>query len=249
MQLLYASTLNEAEKLLWQKKTKVVLLLSMLVPVISAMLLSRFQSNTGIAFGAGTAFPLLMLNLFTTVLLPLFLFMTVADMFAGEAASRALKNVLVRPISRVKIFTSKLLAMALFLFVQLAIIWVSSTLAGLFLDSSAVFSGFLESAGAYLAASLPLMAMGLFAVLLSLCWHSSVGAYASCMVVYLAAKLLPYLFPQAATWSFFSYTDWHMMWIGNAASFQTLFPVFVFLLSNCIMGYTAGWYLFERKQF
>jgi ABC-2 type transport system permease protein len=63
-----------------------------------------------------------------------------------------------------------------------------------------------------------------------------------------AAKLLPFLFPPISVWSAFSYTDVYLLWIGNDVSFTKLLNSFGLLASYCIMAYTAGWYLFDRKQ-
>jgi len=249
MQLLLANVLNEAEKLIHQKKTRAALLLTIAVPVLSALLLDRLHSNTGVVLISSASFPISMLRLFTSVLLPLFLFMTVAEMFSGEVASRTMKHVLVRPIARAKIFASKVIVIALFILGHLGILWLISVLIGTFLDSTGVLNGFFEGVMGYLAAFAPMLAIGLIAVFISIWVDSSVGSLALCMFIYIAAKLLPFIFPQVATWSAFSYTDWHMMWMGNGATYANLFPVFIFLLSNCIISYTMGWYLFEKKQY
>ncbi|MFM1651609.1 ABC transporter permease [Brevibacillus sp. B_LB10_24] len=246
MHSLYANVLNETHKLFRQKRTKLALLLTVLAPVLSAVLLDSFHSNTGIFFGRD--FTLLMLGLFSTVFLPLFLFMTAADSFAGEVAARTLKNVLVQPIARSKIFASKVIAITVFTAALLAIVWLVSLLAGLVFVGGITWRGLADSLTAYPAAFVSMTAVGMAAVFVAQWFRSGVGAFALCVFLYIAAKLLPFIFPQMAAWSIFSYTDWHMLWIGNAASFGRLFNAFVFLLSSCIITYTAGWYLFEKKQ-
>lgn len=247
MYSLYANTLNEAQKMWFQKKTKTALLLAVLVPVLSAVLLDSLQSNAGIFVGRNL--PLLMLELFTSVLLPLFLFMTAADSFAGEAAARTLNNVLLRPIARSNVFASKVLAIAMLAAVLLAVVWLASVLSGLVLDGGATMSGWIDGVQAYFAAFVSMIAVGLAAVFVIQWFRSSSAALALCMFLYIAAKALPFVYPQAAVWSVFSYTDWYALWVGNAASSGKLLNGFVFLLANSIICYTAGWYLFERKQF
>jgi len=249
MHRLYANVLNETEKLYRQKKTKVIVVLTVLVPVLSAFLMNSVQQNLGIVLGEGRDFPLIMLSLFTAVLLPFILFMMAADMFSGEAASRTLKNMLVRPIARSKIFVSKVLVIALFILAELGIIWLTSFVTGLFMTSESMLPVIFEGIMAYELSFFPMMVLGLIAVLIAVCVDSSIGAFALSTLVYIVAKLLPYIFPQAAAWSAFTYTDWHMMWIGNAVFTGNLIQVFTLLLSSCIISFTAGWYLFEKKQF
>ncbi|WP_167568927.1 ABC transporter permease [Brevibacillus migulae] len=249
MNRLYANILNESHKLYARKITKITLLLTVAAPVLAALLVTSFQRNTGIILGDGSHFLLMMLDLFTSFLLPFFLFVTIADLFTGEAASNTLTNVLVRPISRTKIFASKVAVIALYTLFCLALMWLGSTIVGFFFDSGNVFDTLLASSASYFLAFFPMLAVGLIAVCLVMWVDHSVSALALCLLIYTAARLLPFFYPQAVSWTAFDYTDWHEMWIGNGATWGQLLQVSTLLLSNCIIGYTAGWYRFEKKQF
>jgi ABC-2 type transport system permease protein len=249
MHSLRANWLNEMEKLWVRRRTKGFLLLTILIPVLSGLGLSQLQSHTGIAAGLGSDLPMLMLGLFTTLFLPLFLFMTVVDSFTGEAAARTFKLVLVRPIARSKVFASKVLALAVYTAIHLGIVWLISVLVQLFLNRSGWFNGMAESALAYTAAWVPMIAVALVAVLIAQGFNNSAGALGLIMVIYISAKLLPFLIPTAAVWSVFSYTDWHTLWIGGGASAGKLFNTFAILLSYIMMAYMGSLMIFERKQF
>ncbi len=101
---------------------------------------------------------------------------------------------------------------------------------------------------AYAAAFVPMLALSLLAVLVALWVGNTTGAMAVLLLIYGAAKLVALVFPQVAAVSVFSYTNWHMLWIGSGVSLQKLLNSFVLLLAYCIMAYTAGWMLFDRKQ-
>lgn len=248
MNSLYANTFNEMEKLWKRRRTKGFLLLTLLVPIISASLISFLQHRIGLFVGIGSSLPVFMLSLFTFALLPLFLSMTAVDSFSGEIAARTLKLVFVRPITRGNVFASKVLALAVCLAAALGLLWIASTVSGWFAPGGDLSGGLLDSLAAYTAAFVSMLAIAMLAVFIAQCFRSTTAAMALIIFIYGASKLLSYIFPKASVWSVFSYTDWYLLWVGNAAPPTKLFVTSVLLLSYCIMTYTAGWILFEKKQ-
>src|SRR4051794_30382829 len=107
MHSLTANVINETEKQFLKKKSVFFLILSVLFPIAGAALIANFQDKFGIASITASDYPILILGLFTSFVLPLFIFIAAADSFAGEASANTLKIVLVRPISRFKIYLSK----------------------------------------------------------------------------------------------------------------------------------------------
>jgi len=249
MHSLKANWLNELEKLWARRRIKGFLLLAFLIPTISALALAYMQNTSPLIAGLGSDLPMIMLGLFTTLLLPLFLFMTAVDSFSGEIADRTLKLVLVRPIARSKIFASKVLALAAYVLVHLGAVWTVSVLAELLLKRSYPRSSMFESATAYAVAFVPMFAISLMAVLIAQRFRNSTGALALIILIYIIAKMLPFLFPSAAAWSVYSYTNWHTLWVGSGISPAKLFNTFAILLSYCIMAFAGGMMMFERKGF
>ncbi|WP_028611390.1 ABC transporter permease [Paenibacillus harenae] len=246
---LTANWLNEMEKLWVQRRTKGFLLLTVLIPALSALALALLQINTGIGAGLGSDLPIMMLGLFTTLFLPLFLMMTAVELFTGETSARTLKLVLVRPITRAKIFASKVLALAAYIAVHLAAVWAASVAGSLLLNRVDGSGSIVDSMIAYAVAFVPMIAIGLIAVFIAGRFTSSAGALGLMIFIFVAAKLLPFIFPEAAVWSVFSYTDWHTLWIGSGASPGRLINSFFILVSYSMMAYTGSLLLFERKSF
>lgn len=244
---LYAGTYNETVKLLRQTKTKLAVALAVLVPMLAALLLNRIPAGVGLALGRD--FPQLMLGMFTSVLLPLFLFMAAAESFSGEYADRTIKLVLLRPLSRAKAFASKVLALYLYLAGLLAGVWLISVAAGFVINPGVTAAGLADSVLAYAAAFVAMAAIGTAAAFVAQWLRSGVGTLALCVVLYAAAKLAPLFFPASAAWSIAAYTDWHTLWIGGGVAFGKLLTIFGFLLSSSMISYTAGWYLFEKKSY
>ncbi|MBD2867176.1 ABC transporter permease [Paenibacillus arenilitoris] len=249
MHSLKANWLNEMEKLWVQRRTKGFLLLTLLIPAAAAAAMALLQRSAGFGLELGGDVPMLMLGLFTTLFLPLFLMMTAVDLFTGEAAARTLKLALVRPITRAKLFASKVLALAAYIAVHLAAVWLTSVAAGLLLNGPGMLGRLAGSALAYAVAFAPMFAIGLIAVLIAQRFTSSAGALGLMIFVFAAAKLLPYVLPEAAVWSVFSHTDWHTLWVGDGASAGKRLNTFFILVSYSMMAYMGSLMMFERKPF
>ncbi|MCD1259624.1 ABC transporter permease [Paenibacillus athensensis] len=249
MASLYASFWNETMKLTLRKKMLWFLGVTLLLPVAAGLLLGRLQSGIGIASVGAGDFPVVMLGLFTTLFFPLFIFMGAADQFAGEIGDRTMKLALTRPITRLKVYAGKLLALALFIALLLAAGLAASALAGLWLNGAAGLGGGLaESLLAYAAAFAPLLTLSLGAALLAQLFASGSGALTVSLLAYIALKAAGFFFPQALTYSPTAYTDWHLLWIGSGAGAGHIAGVFMFLAACSILFFTAGYALFERKE-
>ncbi|MDI4645239.1 ABC transporter permease [Cohnella hashimotonis] len=247
MNSLYANARNETERLWRRRKTKGFALVAALLPLLSVWALNALPEGA-LQSALGSDLTMLMLRPLTLVLIPLFLMMTAADLFAGEAADGTLKLTLLRPITRAKVYASKIYALSLFAAALLAIGWTVSTTAGVFVVGAEAADGLAESLKAYAVSLLPMVAIGLLASIVGLLVRSVAGAMATMLLVYLAAGLLPFLFPQASVWSVVAYAQWHVRWSGSGAPVGSLVRAAGILLAYCIMAYTAGVVLLERKQ-
>jgi ABC-2 type transport system permease protein len=248
MHSLTANVWNETIKLASKKKTIFFLAVTLLLPVIAGLLLARFQSGIGIGAIASGDFPIVMLGLFTSIFLPLFVFMGAADVFAGEMGERTMKNTLTRPITRFKVFASKQIALGVYIALYLIAGLLASIMSALFFQDfggvSTVFTWFL----AYGSAFIPLLVLSIAAVLLAQFFSSSSSALTVSILLYLAFKVAAFFIPQIATYSPTAYTDWHMLWIGSRVAIGKMSSIFMFLMACSILFFTAGFYLFDKKE-
>ncbi|WP_178022476.1 ABC transporter permease [uncultured Paenibacillus sp.] len=249
MNALLASWRNEVEKLWLRKRTKAVLALAVLVPVILTLGIGLLGRALGLTAALGGQVSVLTLNLFTGFLLPLYLFMSAADLFPGETAARTMKLTLVRPVSRAKLFAAKALALGSAAAAILAAAGIASAVCGLLSFSVSSVSEWTDSLIAYTVSIVPMAALSLIAVWIAMFFANSAAALGSMILVYAAAKLLPVLFPALAVWSPFAYTDWHALWVGNGAGGGKLLQSFFILLAYSMMAYVSSVTRFERKSF
>lgn len=246
---LYVNTLNELDKIFLRKKNLVFVILGVLITLGAALSFKFLQNRLGIFAVNAASFSILVLDVFTTLLLPLFIFSAAADLFAGEFGEKNIKITLTRPITRFKIFLSKNIALAIFIVINLVAVYLISVISGLFLKGgSDALAGASLGLLAYATAILPMVFLSIAAIFLSQFFNSSGAALTTSIFVYLVAKVLPFFSSTFSKISPFSYTDWHMMWIGSAVSSGRLLNVFLIILSCSMILFALGFYLFDRKD-
>jgi ABC-2 type transport system permease protein len=246
---LFASVINETEKQFWKKKTVFFLILSALIPIAGAALIASFQNNLGIASVTASDYPILILGLFTSFVMPLFVFMAAADSFAGEASAKTLKIALLRPISRFKIYASKHISLAIYTMLYLAAAWTAAVLSSLLLSvKSGMVQGVFDALLAYTVAAIPFFALTCIAVLIAQFTRSGSGALIICILAYLGIKALAFFFPQVSLYSLTSYTDWHVLWLSSSVALGKLTSIFMFMAACSILCFTAGFYFFDKKE-
>ncbi|WCK56515.1 ABC transporter permease subunit [Aneurinibacillus sp. Ricciae_BoGa-3] len=248
MSSLSAGIKNETQKIFLRKKTMVFVLLTGAFPIGSAVLFSLLQEKSGISMFDNVNYPLFVLGAFVNVVLPLFIFMTASDVFAGEEGDKTIKLVLTRPISRLHVFVSKTSAVAILILIHLFVIFVTSFVSGLDLAGSHGLFGVFESMKAYVVSAIPMISLAIAGVFLSQFFRSASAALTSCILAYIAIKVLPLILPSISKLLPFSYTDWYALWLGHTAGAGNIFQAFMFVLSYSILFFVGGFYLFDRKE-
>ncbi|MHB9093276.1 MAG: ABC transporter permease [Eubacteriales bacterium] len=249
MSSLYPNTVNEVQKIFQRKKYIVFLVITALIPIMAAFTFNLFQSKLGIFAVNSASFPILMLWLFTGFLWPLFIFSVASDIFSGELGEKTLKIALTRPISRFYVFLSKNISIGIFILINLCVVFIVSVAAGLFLEgTSNMVTGLWQNMLAYITAMFPMLFLSIEAVFLAQFFRSSGGALATCIFVFLAAKIVPFLSSTLAKINPFAYTDWYMMWLGSSVSAGRILNVFLILLSYSVILFASGFYMFDKRD-
>ncbi len=246
---LYPNTVNEVQKIFLRKKYVVFLVITALIPIAAAFSFNLLQSKLAIFAVNSASFPILILGLFTGLVLPLYIFSAASDIFSGEIGEKTLKIVLTRPITRFNVFLSKNFSIGIFIIINLGVAFIISVAAGWFLEGAPdMAAGLLLNLLAYLTALIPMFFLGVTAVFVAQFFKSSGGALVTCIFVYVAAKIVPFLSSTLARVNPFGYTDWYMMWLGSSVTTGKLLNVFLLLLSYSIILFAVGFYLFDKRD-
>lgn len=245
MNNLYSNTINESEKLFLKKKTIFFFIVTALIPFVSALLLSKFQNSFGIGAIDSSNFMVTMLNLFTTLFLPLFIVMAAADEFSGEVSDRTMKLTLLRPISRFKVYLSKNLSIGVYILASLCIIFLSTTLSGFLFGSS--LTVIFHNLKLCILAFFPAMGVGIIAAFIAQIFKSASGAIITLIFLFIGIKIIGIIIPVISFISLASYLNWHVLWLGNVG-ITKLLSIFIIMMSYYVIFFSAGFGLFDSKD-
>ncbi len=250
MAVFQAALLNELEKLSKKKKALLALILSLAVIVIGQLLVVGVRSGFGIRGAGSVEFPILVLSVVINTILPLFTALVAIDCFSGEFSNNIMRVTLTRPVSRFKIFSAKVCAIALFILANLILLLVFSSLAGfLFNANSASLASFLKTIITYLVSLFPLLVLALGIVLLANIFKSGTSVFFVSILVFIVFKGTGILFPQFSSLLLTSHLDWYHLWLSDSFPLAKIARGFFLLLGYAIIFFTAGYYLFDNKEF
>ncbi len=244
-----AAFINEIEKMYKKKKAIVVVIISLAAIVMGQLVVLGMRSQLGIRGVNSAEFPMLVLSVFVNTILPLFTALVAIDVFAGEFSQNTMKIALVRPVTRLKLYTAKIAAMAFFVVANLLIVMVLSMLAGfMFNSASASVPGFIRIIVSYLVTLMPIMALAMVIVFLSNVFRSGVAVFFLSIILFIGFKVLGFVFYQYSSLFITSMLGWYNLWTADIMPVSKILREFLIMAGYAIMFFTAGYYLFDRKD-
>lgn len=248
MNSLKANIINEIQKLLLRKKTFVLLMIVSAGCFLPAFFITSIQKRFIYVSLASLSYPLMILSVFTNVLLPLFIFMAASELFAGEVGSKALKLVLLRPISRFKVFVSKNIALVVYIFVNLSVVLLVSILSCLALNEGTILPNISQIIFAYFIDIIPAIILAVFAAFLAQFFRSSSGALTAGILLYVVIRILSIFIGGLNNIIFTSYLNWYSIWHISGNGVLKSINVFFMVLAYGIIFFTLGYHLFDKKE-
>lgn len=239
---------NEYLKLAHRKKYIVFLIIEVII-CICAMLIQVAANKvlSGNAVIQINNMSMGMLTFFIQVYIPLVVFMACSDLFSTEMQDNSIKAILMRPVSRFKVFFSKTLAIILFAAQYLIALLLITTV----LD--AISSGSIRdlwfSFAAYLLDVIPLAVLVLMAVLINQFTKSSSLTMFLCILIYAILYILGIIFPTASGLFFTGYMQWHKLWLGFTIPFSAMLSKIGILFGYGLVFSGAGFFLFDKRDF
>jgi len=244
-----AAFYNEMDKLFKKKKIFAAAILSILSVIVGQIAVTSIKHGLGLRVTGSTEFPIAVLSVFIYTILPLFTAFVTIDMFNGEFSSNTMKITIARPVSRLGVFTAKVLSIAVFIIINLGFIMVLSVLTGLIFNvSSSSFKGFLRVFLSYIVTFPPVLVFSLLIVILSNIFRGGLSVFFLSVVAFLGFNFLDVFFPSYSSFLITSTFDWYTLWISDSPNIFKIIRQFL-IISGCgIMFFTAGYYLFDRKD-
>ena len=161
--------INENTKLFKRSKYKILLIC---IGILSIVLGVISNYSGGLINVSLSNLPLNILSILTTVLIPLVIFMAVADLFASEQENGTIKAVITRPISRNEILISKMIAILIYVISILIVAFIIGLFMGILFGRTQVIN-IPEIFIAYVVSIVPIIPTVLLSILISQLSRSS----------------------------------------------------------------------------
>lgn len=244
-----ATLLNEVVKLVKKKKMLAAVIFSVLAVLTGQLAVTSIKHGLGLRVVGSTEFPLVVLSLITYTILPLFATFVAIDMFNGEFTANTMKLTLLRPVTRFNVFCAKVANLALFIAANLILVMILSLLAGFMFNMTAVsFMGIWRVILSYGATFLPVFVFALLVVCLGNVLRGGLAVFFLSVVAFVVLWVLGAVFSAYSSFFITSMFDWYTLWISDTLNWSKILRQ-TLILSGCgIMLFTAGFYLFDRKE-
>ncbi|WP_088228839.1 ABC transporter permease subunit [Desulfosporosinus sp. FKB] len=246
MDSLKANIINEVRKLFLKKKTIVYLVLMAIMSFLTAFFIATIQAKLIFIAVNSFSYPLMLLAIFTNIFLPLFVFMAASDLFSGEVADRTLKLVLTMPVSRFKIYLSKIVAVSIYVILNFILIFLVSMLSAFCLKIT--ITSITSVVVGYLADIIPALILVIFASFIAQFFRSGSTALISSIFIFIGIKALSLFNTLLNNNIFTTYLNWYSLWLPNGTNLLRGLNLLLLLLAYGIIFFTVGYYLFDKKE-
>lgn len=244
LQMINRCAVTEFRKIILQKKYRVMVFLTALLPVAFALI--HILPSSLIQFSMGNL-PYTILSVATYFLIPLTTFMLASDLFAGEQERNELKIMLTKPVSRISVSLGKICAMLLYLALILTVLFVLSSIISILIagfGASNLFSVLI----AYCLTLVPAMTICGMASLVATLVHTSTASFSISLMGYLGIMVIGLVFPGIAPALFTNYATIFKMVIGSSIPITPLMFGIGILLGYGMIFLSAQIMIFENKE-
>lgn len=235
---------------LWKKKKIIAAaVLSIVAVLIGQLAVVVINNSLGLRVVGSGEFPLIVLSFFLYTIFPLFVTFVAADMFNGEFSANTMKLALMRPVSRLGVFSAKVGAIAAFIAANLMFVLVLSLAAGIaFNPASLGLAGVLRIVVAYAVSFLPVFVFGLLVVVLTNVVRSGLAVFFLAVVVFVGFYAAGLFFSNIESFLITSMFDWYRHWIAESVNGFKIMRQALIMIGCGTMLFAAGYWLFDRKE-
>lgn len=244
-----AAYLNEIDKMYRKKKVVVLVILTLLAIAVGQLIVSGVRFQFGIRTSGSAQFPILVLSVLINTLLPLFTVLMSIDIFSGEFAANTMKITLLRPVSRLKVFTAKIAAIGSFILASLLLVMILATITGIIFNSSDNSFYFLGKIFlGYISSTLPILVFALLIVILSNLFKSGTSVFFLAILIYLGLKVISILYPQFSNILILPNFNWYNLFLAQNVDLLKVVYKFFVMTGYGIILFTTGYYIYDKKD-
>jgi ABC-2 type transport system permease protein len=236
---------NELYKLIHRRKTKWLIGIILGLSVIGIIGIFIIQNLTSTHVVNASELATWLLQLMDGLILPLFVTMMTIDLFTGELGNETIKNTLLMPINRSRVYLAKITTVAIAIVgILLGMFIVNVTVGTIFFGVSSMTGQLLATFLAYLLTSIPLILISILAAMIGLSFKSSSSALTFSIVLYVALKTVGLFVAKLSIFMPTSYMEWYRYPLTSNTSTQML----LFMVAYIIMFISLGILRFDTKE-
>ncbi|TYQ17989.1 UNVERIFIED_CONTAM: ABC-2 type transport system permease protein [Acetivibrio alkalicellulosi] len=248
MNRIMIGTMNETYKIFSKKKFVILFLISLVVTALSTIMNLLTVRNLGAPLINNANLPITVLNFMSTITIPLFIIMITGDMFAGEFSDKSIVMFLVRPITRNKLYISKILAIGISIICVLLGTFAISFMASLIGSNvRECFSNLPTNLSAYISATIPMMLIAIIAAFVSQFTKSSSFTLVIMILGSILMSSMPIISSQIVPFLPTTYLNWYQNFYGKFNLLTTINEL-SYILAYGIIFMFGGAYLFQQKD-
>jgi len=248
MNTIITGTMNETYKIFKRKKFIFLFSISMLVAIAASIINIVTGNSFGVSLFKNSTLPVTILNLMSSILLPLFAVLLTSDLFSGELADNSIIMSLVRPITRSKIYISKMLSIAISILVLLMATFAASFIASFFGGNlNDIISRLPANLISYVCALIPLMLVAVITAFTAQLTRSGSLTIVIMILASLLMSVITVFLPQTASFLPTTYMTWYQNFYSDVDA-SVVINELLYILSYGIIFMFAGTYLFEQKD-
>ncbi|OPZ93946.1 MAG: ABC-2 family transporter protein [Firmicutes bacterium ADurb.Bin419] len=248
MNTILTGTKNEVFKIISKRKFIFLFSISILITIAASVINLLADRNLGAPLLNNAHLPITVLDFMSSLILPLFVLMLTSDLFSGEYSDNSIVMTLVRPITRNKLYISKILAIGisiLGLLLGTFIISLAASLLGGNLSDcmDKLPSNFIS----YVSSVMPML---LIAIITAFAAQFTKNGSLTVVIMIMASVLMSaasLFIPELATFAPTTYLSWHRNFYSEL-NLQVITNEFLYMLAYGIIFMFAGTYLFAKKD-
>lgn len=248
MNTILTGTINETRKIFSKRKFVFLFVISLLITITVSIINLLTGGSLGVSLIKSPSLPVTVLNLMTSLIIPLYIIFLTSDLFSGEVSDSSIIMSLVRPISRNKLYISKILSVGISTMVLLMgtflVTFLASLLGGHFSD---IFSRLPYNLAAYISAIVPML---LIAVITAFAAQFTRSGSLTVVIMILASLLMSSItifVPQIETLLPTTYLSWYKNFYSGADIIRVLNEL-LYITAYGIIFMFAGTYIFQQKD-
>ncbi len=248
MSAILTSTKTETFKIFSKKKIIFMFAFLILISILASTVNLLVDRRLGGSLMNNATSPLTVLNFMCSFFLPLFVLMLTSDLFSGEFSDNSIVMSLVRPITRNKLYVSKILAIGFSIMCLLLGTFIISVIASLIGGN---FNECIERLPSnfmtYAFAAVPML---LIAVITAFTAQFTKSGSLTVVIMILVSMLISgasIVFPQIMPFMPTTYLSWYQNFYSNLNLFKTINEL-LYIIAYVIMFMFAGAYMFHQKD-